>query len=147
MRTFPYRVLVVDDEQDMREELAALLKEHGFAVDTAQDGQEGLTKLLTDEFDVALVDLRMPNMDGLTMIRKAYEQEIDTYVIILTGKGDKQDAVAAIKLRYTVADWFEKSSLNSTELVKRVTQLAEGLSLEDIDRILADLPKTEREDV
>jgi len=149
MRTTPYRILVVDDEQDMREELVALLKESNFAVETANDGEEGLKKLLTDEFDVALVDLRMPKMDGLTMIRQADEQDVDTDVIILTGKGDKQDAVAALKLQNTVKDWFEKSSLNSAnsaELVKRVTRLAEGLSFEEIDRIFAQV-KAEQQDV
>jgi DNA-binding response OmpR family regulator len=141
MRNTPYRVLVVDDEQDMREELVALLEEHHFVVETANDGEEGLKKLLTDEFDVAIVDLKMPKMDGLTMIRRADEQEIDAYVIILTGKGDKQDAVAAIKLQSTVKDWFEKSSLDSAVLVKRVTRLAEGMSFEEIDRIFANIPK------
>jgi DNA-binding response OmpR family regulator len=141
MRNTPYRVLVVDDELDMREELVALLEEHNFAVETANDGEEGLKKLLTDEFDVALVDLKMPKMDGLTMIRRADEQEIDAYVIILTGKGDKQDAVAAIKLQGIVKDWFDKSSLDSAELVKRVTRLAEGMSFEEIDRIFANIPK------
>lgn len=141
MRKTPYRVLVVDDEQDMREELVALLEEHNFAVETANDGVEGLKKLLTDEFDVALVDLKMPKMDGLTMIRRADEQEIDAYVIILTGKGDKQDAVAAIKLQGIVKDWFDKSSLDSAELVKRVTRLAKGMSFEEIDRLFANIPK------
>jgi len=141
MRNTPYRVLVVDDELDMREELVALLEEHNFAVETANDGEEGLKKLLTDEFNVALVDLKMPKMDGLTMIRRADEKEIDTYVIILTGKGDKQDAVAALKLQNTVKDWFEKSSLDSAALVKRVTRLAEGMPFEEIDRIFANIPK------
>jgi len=141
MRNTPYRVLVVDDEQDMRDELVALLEEHNFAVETANDGEEGLKKLLTDEFDVAIVDLKMPKMDGLTMIRRADEQEIDAYVIILTGKGDKQDAVAALKLQSTVKDWFEKSSLDSAALVKRVTRLAKGMSFEEIDRLFADIPK------
>jgi CheY-like chemotaxis protein len=143
MKTTPYRILVVDDEQDMREELVALLKDYDFAVETANDGQEGLEKLLTDEFDVALVDLKMPKMDGLTMIRRADEQEIDTYVIILTGKGDKDDAIAAIKLQNTVKDWFEKSNLDSAALVKKVTRLAEGMTFQEMDRIFADIAKTE----
>lgn len=141
MRNTPYRVLVVDDEPNMRKQLVALLEEYNFAVETANDGEEGLKKLLTDEFDVAIVDLKMPKMDGLTMIRRADEREIDAYVIILTGKGDKQDAVAALKLQNTVKDWFEKSSLDSAALVKRVTRLAEGMSFEEIDRIFADIPK------
>jgi len=132
----PYRVLIVDDEQDMRDELTELLQDYDFEVETANDGEEGLKKLLTDEFSVALVDLRMPKMDGLTMIQKADEQDIDTFVIILTGKGDKDDAVKAIKLQNTVKDWFDKSGIDSKKLVERITRLAEGMPFEEIDRML-----------
>jgi DNA-binding NtrC family response regulator len=132
----PYRVLIVDDEQDMRDELTELLQDYDFEVETANNGEEGLKKLLTDEFSVALVDLRMPKMDGLTMIQKADEQDIDTFVIILTGKGDKDDAVRAIRLQNTVKDWFDKSGIDSKKLVERVTRLAEGMPFEEIDRML-----------
>ena len=132
----PYRVLIVDDEQDMRDELTELLQDYDFEVETANNGEEGLKKLLTDEFSVALVDLRMPKMDGLTMIQKADEQDIDTFVIILTGKGDKDDAVKAIKLQNTVKDWFDKSGIDSKKLVERITRLAEGMPFEEIDRML-----------
>jgi len=132
----PYRVLIVDDEQDMRDELTELLQDYDFEVETANDGEEGLKKLLTNEFSVALVDLRMPKMDGLTMIQKADEQDIDTFVIILTGKGDKDDAVKAIRLQNTVKDWFDKSGIDSKKLVERVTRLAEGMPFEEIDRML-----------
>jgi len=132
----PYRVLIVDDEQDMRDELTELLQDYDFEVETANDGEEGLKKLLTNEFSVALVDLRMPKMDGLTMIQKADEQDIDTFVIILTGKGDKDDAVKAIKLQNTVKDWFDKSGIDSKKLVERITRLAEGMPFEEIDRML-----------
>lgn len=139
----PYRVLVVDDEQDMREELAALLEDANFSVETANDGEEGLKKLLADEFDVAVVDLRMPKMDGVEMIRQADQQDIDTYAIILTGHGDKNDAVQALKLQNTVKDWFDKSDLDGAALVSRVKRLAEGMPFEEIDRIFANISKTE----
>lgn len=138
----PYHILVIDDEEDMRTELVALLKEDAdFSVETANDGEEGLKKLLTDEFDVALVDLRMPKIDGLDMIRQADEKEIDTYVIILTGKGDKNDAVQALKLQHTVKDWFDKSNIDADALVKRIKQLADGMPFAEIDRIFANVTK------
>ncbi len=147
METTSYRVLVVDDEQEMREELIELLRDYEFFVDSAQNGEEALQKLREGEFDVAVVDLRMPKMDGLTLIRHIEAEEIDTYVIILTGHGDKEDAVAAIKLQNTVKDWFDKSSLDGETLVKRVKRLSKGLSFEELDRIFADVPKTERDGV
>ncbi len=145
MRTMPFRVLVVDDEQDMRDELVALLQDYGFGVETAQDGEKGLQKLRTNEFDVAVVDLRMPKMNGLTLIRQMKKERINTYVIILTGHGDKDDAIAAIKLQNPVKDWFEKSSLNAEELAKRVKRLAEGLSFDELAEIFSEVAKTEPE--
>jgi DNA-binding NtrC family response regulator len=141
----PFRVLVIDDEQDMRDELVALLQDYGFGVETAQNGEEGLQKLRTNEFDVAIVDLRMPKMNGLTLIRHIDQENIDTYVIILTGHGDKEDAIAAIKLQRTVRDWFEKSSLNAEELAKRVKRLAEGLSFDELAEIFSEVAKTDPE--
>jgi CheY-like chemotaxis protein len=134
------RVLVVEDEAPMREELALLLQEHDLLVETAADGAEGLQKLLTDEFDVAVVDLKMPKMGGLEMIRKANEADIDAYVVILTGHGDKDDAVAALRLQNTVKEWVEKPILDGEAFVERVKEVAEGVSLAEVRQILSKLP-------
>jgi DNA-binding NtrC family response regulator len=138
-----YHVLIVDDEEGMREELRELLIDEGLVVELANDGIEGLEKLRNSHFDVAVVDLRMPRMTGLEMISHVDAEEIDTSVIILTGHGDKNDAVQALKLQETVKDWFEKSSLDAKTLTKRVKCLAEGLSFEEIDRLFAGITKAE----
>jgi len=143
MRDPQFRVLVVDDEAPMREELAIQLKEYNFKVETAENGEEGLEKILTDEFDVAIIDLKMPRMTGLELIRKANAEDVDAYVIILTGKGNKEDAIAALKLQRTVKDWFEKSNINFDVLVERVQKLAEGVPYEEVSRILAKVDPTE----
>ena len=142
MNDHQFRALIVDDEAAIREELEILLKEHGMSVETASDGEEGLQKLLTDEFDVAVVDLKMPKMGGLEMIRQADAAEIDAYVVILTGKGDKDDAVAALRLQETVKDWFDKSDLDDEAFARRVLRIAEGVPYEEISRILSKLPPT-----
>ena len=146
MSDYQFRALIVDDEASMREELAILLQEHGMQVDTAADGEEGLQKLLSDEFDVAVVDLKMPKMGGLEMIRKADEAEVDTYIVILTGHGDKEDAVAALRLQHMVKDWFEKSDLDVDAFVKsvkfpeRIKRIAGGVSRELVSKIMSKPP-------
>jgi CheY-like chemotaxis protein len=142
MNNYQFRALIVDDEASTRKELALLLQEHNFMVETAADGEEGLQKLLTDEFDVAVVDLKMPKMGGLEMIRKADAEDIDTYVVILTGHGDKEDAIAALRLQNTVKEWFEKPILDDDAFVQRVKEVAEGLPLDEVSKILSKLPPT-----
>jgi YesN/AraC family two-component response regulator len=111
-------------------------------VETAADGEEGLQKLLTDEFDVAVVDLKMPKMGGLDMIRKADAEDIDTYAVILTGHGDKEDAITALRLQNTVKEWFEKPILDDDAFVQRVKEVAEGVPLDEVSKILSKLPPT-----
>lgn len=143
MRDRQLNILIVEDEEKMRQELKMLLEENNFKVDTAADGEEGLEKLSTNKFDAAVVDLRMPKMGGLEMIRKADEAEVDTYVIILTGHGDKNDAVNALNdLQSMVKYWVDKSSLNDEEFVQRVRRVAEGVPLEEVSRLLSKLPAT-----
>lgn len=143
MNNYQFRALIVDDEKPVREELALLLQEHHFMVETAADGEEGLQKLLTDEFDVAVVDLKMPKMGGLEMIRKADAKDIDTYVVILTGHGDKEDATTALNhLQNTVKGWVDKPILDDDMFVQRVKKVAEGVPLSKISEILSKLPPT-----
>jgi CheY-like chemotaxis protein len=142
MNDYQFRALIVDDEVPVREELALLLQEHHFMVETAADGQEGLQKLLTDEFDVAVVDLKMPKMGGLEMIRKADAKDIDTYVVLLTGHGDREDAITALRLQNTVKEWFDKPILDDEAFVQRVKEVAEGVPLDEVSKILSKLPPT-----
>lgn len=135
-----FRVLVVDDEENMRKELKSLLEEHDLMVETANNGEEGLAKLLNGEFDVAVVDLKMPKMGGLEMIRQANAAQVDTYIIILTGKGDKADAIEALKLQEMVKEWVEKSDIDDDTFVQRVKEIAAGISPETISRIMSKLP-------
>jgi DNA-binding response OmpR family regulator len=131
MKTEKYRILIVDDEQEIREEIAEIFKEE-FEVTTANNGEEGLKKLQAEEFDVAIVDLKMPVMDGFTMIQKADEQGHIAYAIILTGHGDREDLIKALRLQNSIKDWFDKSNLNADELLARVKQLVELNPLTEI---------------
>ncbi len=146
MKTEKYRILIVDDEKQYREELKDIFEEE-FDIATAENGEEALKKLQVEEFDVAIVDLKMPVMDGLSLIRKIDEQELDTYVVILTGHGDKDDAVQALRLQEVVKDWFDKSNTNTELLFKRVKHIAEGMPFEEIIKITSKISARELKDV
>ncbi len=99
-------------------------------------------KLRADEFDVALVEIKIPKMNGIEVVRQADKEGINTDMIILTGHGDRADAVAAIKAH--VFDWFDKYSLNLPELLAsvfaRTKALAEGVPPEEIRRLVSIMP-------
>ena len=92
------RVLVVDDEPRLRRGIARILASRGFAVESAADGLAGLAHLQRHDVDVALVDLMMPNMGGLELLRRAKEKRLSAEIIMMTAFADVESAVSAVKL-------------------------------------------------
>jgi DNA-binding NtrC family response regulator len=107
------RMLVVDDESNARNALGELLREEGYAVETAADGFKALAKF--DDFspDLVLTDLRMPGMDGLELLRSVRKRDPEIAVIVMTAHGAVETAVAA--MREGAADYLAKP-LNFEEL-------------------------------
>ncbi len=92
------RILIVDDEADIRDSVADILIDFGYEVGTAGSGPEALTRLEEQLYDVALLDFRMPGMDGLTLYRKMRELYPETSVILVsayTGDGISEEALAS----------------------------------------------------
>jgi len=133
-----YQILIIDDNSELLNTYHQFLTQHGFQVETAQDGLDGLDKLRHGEFDVALVSLQLPRLNGLELIRRATEEEIETDMIVLSDQGTKADAVAAIKAG--VKDWFEKSDLDISHFLTRVKEVAEVIPLNKIGRIVSMFP-------
>ncbi len=137
-----YKLLIVDDDNNIRTTFQDYFTKRNFIVETASDGIEGLEKLHADEFDVALVEIKIPKMNGIEVVRQADKEGINTDMIILTGHGDRADAIAAIKAH--VFDWFDKYSLNMPELLTnvfaRTKVLAEGVPPEEIKRLVSTVP-------
>lgn len=100
------RILVIDDEAIVRTSCRRILEPEGYAVQTAKSGSDGLQALLTDVFDLILTDLKMPDMDGVEVLRKIKETLPDTEVIIMTGHGTVSTAVKAMKMG--AHDYIEK---------------------------------------
>jgi two-component system response regulator AtoC len=92
------QVLVAEDERVARISLTALLEGAGFEVIAAEDGQSALSLLLTKEPAAALLDIRMPGINGLDVLRKAREGGSDTALIVMTAQGDSSTAIDAMRL-------------------------------------------------
>ena len=92
------RVLVADDEEDVRSFLAEALERAGHEVSQVADGASALRAASEEPFDVVLTDLRMPGIDGMTVVRTIRTEQPDVEVIVLTAFGDVASAVEAMKL-------------------------------------------------
>ena len=91
------RILVIDDEKNMRHMLAVLLEKEGYEVATAGDGNEGLDLAGETYFDVILCDLKMPVMDGMTFLEKFQEMKLESTVIVMSAYGTLDTAIDAMK--------------------------------------------------
>src|SRR5678815_889775 len=90
------RVLIVDDDAVIRRVLTAVLVESGADVAEAASATEGMARLGREDFDVALLDIHMPDHSGLDVLRWARAAALDTELIVLTGHADVETAVEAV---------------------------------------------------
>jgi excisionase family DNA binding protein len=99
-RTARARVLVVDDEASIRDTLAEYLRISDYAldVDTAADGRSALERLRSASYDLLITDLKMPGMDGLTLVREAKRYKADLPFIVITGYSTEGTAIDAANL-------------------------------------------------
>jgi len=135
-------VLIVDDEENMRHMLSALLTGEGYLVDTAADGQEAIGLLESGEFDFVLCDIRMPEMDGLAFLRAAESVEHGATVIMMSAFGSVDTALKAMK--QGAYDFISKPfKTDEVALVLKKAEERERLRRENIflKRKIAELEK------
>jgi DNA-binding NtrC family response regulator len=118
----PQRVLVVDDEQIIRESLSFILKKEGYTVDEAPNGKEALRKQQEDPYDVVVTDIEMPEMRGVELLERIRHGSPETLVVVITAFGSIETAVAA--LRKGAADYVLKP-INFDDLLHRLKKLLE----------------------
>ena len=118
------KLLVIDDEENMRLFLKAMLEKEGYDVSLASDGQEGLHVLEQNEFDTILCDLRMPKMDGLAFLKNASEKNISATIITMSAYGTIDLAIETMQLG--AYDYISKpfSPQELTESVEKVLNRA-----------------------
>jgi len=128
-------ILIIDDERPIRNSIRDILEYEGYTCEVAVDGIEGLEIFTQKKFDIVLLDIKMPRMDGMEVLDKIFENNTDAQIIMLSGHGTVDNAVEAIKkgaydfiekpvdlnrLLITIRNALDKSTLISeTKLLKR----------------------------
>src|SRR5215212_6639885 len=99
-------ILIVDDERGIRETLGAVLEDEGFAVDSAESGEDCLKALERRAFGCVLLDVWLPGIDGLETLRRLRAEGVEAAVVMISGHGNIETAVRATKLG--AYDFIEK---------------------------------------
>lgn len=121
------RVLIVDDEPSFGQFVGDALQELGYTVTLALRPSEGLEHLKAASFDVAVLDLNLPEMGGIELARRIREKSPDTQLIMLTGHPDMESAIEGI--REGIFDYLQKSDIKVARLEKSVSEACEKLRL------------------
>jgi DNA-binding response OmpR family regulator len=114
------RVLLVEDHKPLRRALKQGLEEEGLAVDAAADGEEGDFKARTAEYDVIILDLMLPKIDGLTLLQNWRRDGLKAHVLVLTARGGIDDKVKGLDLG---ADDYLTKPFELEELIARLRAL------------------------
>ncbi len=110
--------LIVDDEAGVRSALAGVLQDEGYQVDAVDSGEACLERVARDAYDVIVLDIWLPGLDGLATLERLRERGVDAQVVMISGHGNIESAVRAIKMG--AFDFVEKPlSLDKTVLVAR----------------------------
>ncbi|PIE17588.1 MAG: hypothetical protein CSA65_08565 [Proteobacteria bacterium] len=120
------KILLVDDEALVREELGGLLDDEGFEVITGRDGAEGLTLFHDERPDMVITDVRMPRVDGLSLVAQIRQESPTTPVTVITGHGNETTAIQA--LRAGVID-FIKKPVRFDDLIAALSRMQAALQL------------------
>jgi len=126
------KILIVDDDPDLLEELRETLKQERYEVDTAADGEAALDKLFDNAYDLVFLDIMLPKIDGLEVLKEIRDGGIKTPVLMLTAKGSVEDKIAG--LDYGADDYLPKP-FDMAELMARIRSLLRRTS-ESKDTIL-----------
>lgn len=110
-------ILIVEDDADIRGGIEIYLKNQGYLVYQAEDGVEGLSVIADKEIDLAIVDIMMPRMDGITMMMKVREKGYDFPVIMLSAKSEEVDKIMGLNMG---ADDYITKPFTPLELLARV---------------------------
>ena len=160
------QVLLIEDEESIRRVMSRILKEENdqYQITEAVDGKQGLDLLCKGQFDLVLCDIKMPKMDGIEVLKKAKDEMLNIPFIMLTGHGNIETAVEAMKLGAydfiskppdlnrllnSVRHAFENKSLRSenTKLKNKVAQkyliIGESFSIEEVKRMISKVASTD----
>lgn len=112
-----YHILIVEDDRDIREGIEIYLKNQGYTVYQAADGVEGLAVMKKETIHLAIVDVMMPRMDGISMVMRMREQNYEFPVIMLSAKSEEVDKIMGLNMG---ADDYVTKPFTTMELLARV---------------------------
>lgn len=134
------RVLLVDDEEDFLATLAERLETRGLKVNAVTSGEEAVAKVDEQSFDLIVLDLAMPGMDGLETLKRIKAKQPEAEIIILSGQGSIKTSIEAMKLG---AEDFLQKPVNITDLLDKISEakdkrllVLESKSVKEIEKIL-----------
>lgn len=113
-------ILLVDDERQLTSALEVILKQNKFSVDVANNGEDGLDMALTGIYDAIVLDIMMPKLDGLSVLKILRDNKISTPILMLTAKSETADKISGLNLG---ADDYLTKPFNTEELVARIRAL------------------------
>lgn len=119
------RLLLAEDEEDLNKALVTVLKHNNYSVDAVFNGQDALDYLETENYDGAILDIMMPKMDGLTVLKRIREQGNSVPVILLTAKSEIDDRVAGLDCG---ADDYLTKPFSMKELLARIRAMTRRLA-------------------
>ena len=114
------KVLIIDDAVDLNNTIKKILENQNYAVDSAYDGKTGLRKALSNEYDIILLDIMMPQMNGYDVLKNLRKEGRETPVILITAKDDITDKIEGLELG---ADDYLQKPFNMNELTARMRAL------------------------
>ncbi len=114
------KILIIEDDKDIISFISKGLHEAGFVVDTAEDGNDGYLKLLTNNYNAAIIDIMLPGMDGLTVIEQLRAKNVNTPIIILSAKREVDDRIIGFQKG---GDDYLTKPFSFSELLVRIQAL------------------------
>jgi DNA-binding response OmpR family regulator len=135
------RILLIEDEIEIAEPLINGLKKRGFAVDYSENGKEGYSLAFENSYDCMILDLNLPDMDGLDILKKLREEKVFTPTLILTARSNQDNILEGFE---SGTDDYMVKPFNFSEMVYRINSLIKRNSLYkdetlEIDSIVIDL--------
>ncbi|MBI4667249.1 MAG: response regulator [Nitrospinae bacterium] len=118
-------VLIVDDEEGIRKSLTAYLKMEGYSVDSAENGKDALEKLKSSKYNIVLLDINMPEMDGLETLQRAKAVDFSIQVIMMTAYSTFEKTMKS--LEFGASDYILKPFDDLTEILRLVRLSEEKL--------------------
>ena len=115
------KILMIEDEKYLAEAIQCILKKNHYTIDLAFDGEVGLDEALTDVYDLIILDIMLPKIDGITILKQLRENKIKAPVLMLTAKGEINDKILGLD---TGADDYLTKPFETEELLARIRALS-----------------------